>query len=99
MPEEVTLAASASGDLIIVKASPDEIDKVTELIGISDTNVGDDRVAIIPLRQSTPEKIAQQLTEFYRAQAEAATIIPLQNHKLCWLERGTVAPCKVSRSL
>ena len=81
VPEEVTLAASASGDLIIVKASPDEIDKVTELIGISDTNVGDDRVAIIPLRQSAPEKIAQQLTEFYRAQAEAATIIPLENQQ------------------
>jgi general secretion pathway protein D len=81
MPDEVSLVASTSGDSIIVKASPEEIDKVTELINISDTNVSDDRVAIIPLRQSAPEKITQQLGEFYRSQAEAATIIPLENQQ------------------
>jgi general secretion pathway protein D len=81
VPDEVTLAAATSGDSIIVKASPGEIDKVTELVAISDTNVSDDRVAIIPLRQSAPEKIAQQLGEFYRSQAESATIIPLENQQ------------------
>src|SRR5262249_55268069 len=33
------------------------------------------------LRQSAPEKITQQLGEFYRSQAEAATIIPLENQQ------------------
>src|SRR5262249_43371580 len=81
VPDEVTLAASTSGAPIIVKASAEEIDKVSELISISDTNFSDDRVAIIPLRQSAPEKITQQLGEFYRSQAEAATIIPLENQQ------------------
>ncbi len=50
-------------------------------MSISDSSLGDDRVAIVPLSQSSPEKIAQQLGEFYRAQAQAATIVPLDNQQ------------------
>jgi general secretion pathway protein D len=85
VPDDVSLTASNGGDSIIVRASPADIDKVSELISMSDTRMGDDRVAIIPLRQSSPEKVALQLTEFYRAQGaggtEAVTIVPLENQQ------------------
>jgi general secretion pathway protein D len=81
VPEEITLLASSGGDSIVVKAPATELDKVSELVDLSDGSLGDDRVAIIPLMQSSPDKLAQQLGEFYRSQAEAATIIPLDNQQ------------------
>jgi general secretion pathway protein D len=81
VPDEITLMAASGGDSIIVKAPATELDRVAELVSLSDGSLGDDRVAIIPLMQSSPDKIAQQLGEFYRSQAEAATIVPLDNQQ------------------
>jgi general secretion pathway protein D len=81
IPDEITLVAATGGDSIVVKAPATELDRVSELVSLSDGSLGDDRVAIIPLMQSSPDKIAQQLGEFYRSQAEAATIIPLDNQQ------------------
>jgi general secretion pathway protein D len=81
LPEEITLVASNGGDSIVAKAPASELDRVAELVSLSDSSLGDDRVAIIPLMQSSPDKIAQQLSEFYRSQAEAATIVPLDNQQ------------------
>jgi general secretion pathway protein D len=81
VPDGITLVAATGGDSIIAKAPATELDRVSELVSLSDSSLGDDRVAIIPLMQSSPDKIAQQLGEFYRSQAEAATIIPLDNQQ------------------
>jgi general secretion pathway protein D len=81
VPDEITLMASSGGDSIIVKAPATELNRVAELVSLSDGSLGDDRVAIIPLMQSSPDKIAQQLGEFYRSQAETVTIVPLDNQQ------------------
>jgi general secretion pathway protein D len=81
LPDEITLVASSGGDSIIVKAPATELEKVAELVSLSDSSLGDDRVAIIPLMQSSPDKIAQQLGEFYRSQAEAVSIVALDNQQ------------------
>lgn len=81
VPEEITMVPASGGASIVVKAPATELDKIAELVNISDSSLGDDRVAIVPLSQSSPEKIAQQLGEFYRAQAQAATIVPLDNQQ------------------
>ena len=82
VPEDVSLAPS--GDTIIAKASsPADLNNVAELVNsLSQNGVGDDRVAVIPLRQASPAKIAAQLSDFYRARIgatgpEAVTIVPL----------------------
>lgn len=85
LPEDVTLTASNGGDSIIIRAAPDDLDKIAELISISDNGITDDRVAIIPVRQTSPEKLAAQLTEFYRTQIgsgpDGITVIPLENQQ------------------
>jgi general secretion pathway protein D len=85
LPDEVTLAPSNGGESIIVRAVPDDLDKISELISIAENGVGDDRVAIVPVRQTSPEKLAAQLSEFYRSQvgngAEGITVIPLENQQ------------------
>jgi general secretion pathway protein D len=81
VPDEITIVPSSGGDSVVIKAPSSELDRVVELVNMSDNNVGDDRIAIIPLRQSSPEKIAQQLAEFYRSQAESATIVALDNQQ------------------
>jgi general secretion pathway protein D len=81
LPDDVTLVSASGRDSIIVKASPDEIEKISELISMSDGGLSDDRVAIIPLAQSAPEKIARQLEDFYRSRAEPVTVIPLDNQQ------------------
>ncbi len=81
VPDDVNLVAATGRNLILVKASPDEIGRVADLIAMSDSSLSDDRVAIIPLRASAPETIARQLTDFYHDRAEAVTIIPLDNQQ------------------
>lgn len=87
VPDDVTLASVNGGDSIIVNAQPTDIDKVSELVtSMSDGRVAEDRVAIIRLRQSAPERIASHLLDFYRARlgangSDAVTIIPLENQQ------------------
>jgi len=86
VPADVRLLPTAGGDAIVVRAAPIDIDRVSELItSLSASGVSEDRVAIIPLRHSGPEKVAVQLGDFYRARigqtGEAVTIIPLENQQ------------------
>jgi general secretion pathway protein D len=86
VPADVKLLPTAGGDAIVVRAAPIDIDKVSELItSLSASGVSEDRVAIIPLRHSAPEKVAVQLSDFYRSRigpgTETVTVIPLENQQ------------------
>lgn len=84
VPEEVTLSPANQGSAVIIRAAPTEIDKIGDLIAVADSGVGDDRVAIIPLRESAPDKMAIQLKEFYQSQLGqdgGVTVMPLENQQ------------------
>gem|GEM_PF-1767939 len=83
VPEDVSLVPT--GESIVVKASsPTDLNNVSELINsLGKNGVGDDKVAVIELRQASPARIATQLNDFYRARVgaigpDSVTIIPLE---------------------
>ncbi len=84
VPPNVSLTPASRGSAIIVRSSPAYLTKITELISVADRGVSDDRVAIIPLRESSPEKITGKLNEFYSAQLgedSGITVMPLENQQ------------------
>ena len=83
VPDDVSLIPT--GDSIVIKASsPNDLINVVELISsLGKNGVGDDKVAVIVLRQASPARIASQLNDFYRARVgsigpDSVTIIPLE---------------------
>lgn len=85
LPEYMQIEAAAP-DTIMLRGPSGEVEKTEQLIAsLTARGIGEDRVAIIPLRQSAPEQVAAKLTEFYRARAtnpaEAVSIIPLENQQ------------------
>lgn len=85
LPDYMQLEA-AGPDTIVVRGPSTELDKTEQLIAsLSARGIGDDRVAIIPLRQSAPEKVAAKLLEFYRSRTtsplDAVSIVPLENQQ------------------
>lgn len=85
-PETITLIPSNTPRTIIVRAPPSDIDQVEETLKLlSGEAISEDRVAVIPLTQSAPEKIAGQLTDLYRSRlpqgADLPTIIPLEKQQ------------------
>jgi general secretion pathway protein D len=87
LSDDVTLTSGNGGDTIIIHAQENEVGKIAELItSLSDGRIAEDRVAIIPLRQSAPERVALHLTDFYRARlgansGDAVTVVPLENQQ------------------
>jgi general secretion pathway protein D len=76
-PETITLLPSNVPRTIIVRAPPGDIDQVEETLkSISGTAISDDRVAIIPLTQSAPERVAIQLAELYKQRLPAGSDLP-----------------------
>src|SRR5262249_12698469 len=61
VPEEVTLAPSNGGSAVMIRAPVNDLDKVAELISSFDSNAEGEQLAIIPLREISPEKLASQL--------------------------------------
>ncbi|WAJ30488.1 secretin N-terminal domain-containing protein [Antarcticirhabdus aurantiaca] len=86
LPAGTSVQASTAANTLVIKASPSDIESVERLVRtLSETAVGSEQVAIIPLRRSAPEAVAAQLTEFYgsslRGEGEPITAIPLQNQQ------------------
>jgi general secretion pathway protein D len=85
IPAEVALIPTPGSTSLLVRGSPAEVAEVEELLNtLAERGIGASRVAIIPLLESPPEKVAQQLNEFYSGQGEAdagITIIPLENQQ------------------
>ncbi len=85
LPAGVSLLPTPGSTSILARGSPADVAQVEELLNtLAERGIGASRVAIIPLLESPPEKVAQQLNEFYSAQGDAEsgiTIIPLENQQ------------------
>ncbi|WP_298959680.1 secretin N-terminal domain-containing protein [uncultured Methylobacterium sp.] len=83
LPRGVELVTTNAPDTLILRADPGEADQIETLLKrLSTSGMGEDHVAVVPLRQSAPDKISGQLTEFYRArQADPITIVPLNGQQ------------------
>lgn len=83
IPPSIELVPTNNPDTILIRATAAEIDQAEKLIkGLVQTGLTEDRVAVIPLRQSAPEKIAGQLTEFFRSRnADPVSIVPLDGQQ------------------
>lgn len=83
VPPSIELVPTNNPDTILVRATAAEIDQAEKLIkGLVQTGLTEDRVAVIPLRQSAPEKIAGQLNEFFRSRnADPVSIVPLDGQQ------------------
>jgi general secretion pathway protein D len=85
IPAEVALIPTPGSTSLLVRGSPAEVAQVEELLNtLAERGIGASRVAIIPLLESPPEKVAQQLNEFYSGQGEGdagITILPLENQQ------------------
>jgi general secretion pathway protein D len=87
VPDDIGLFPANGGNAIVVRAPPGDLDRVSDLINsLADSGVMEDRVAIIPLHQSAPATVAQQLMEIYGNQAggaggESVTVMPLENQQ------------------
>ncbi len=85
--DDISLASGNGGDTIILRAPPTEIDRVADLVqSLAEGGIGEDRVAIVPLHQSSPEKVAAELIEFYKDRlgttaGEGVTILPLEHQQ------------------
>jgi general secretion pathway protein D len=85
LPAGVSLLPTPGSTSLLVRGAPADVAQVEELLNtLAERGIGASRVAIIPLLESPPEKVAQQLNEFYTAQGDAEsgiTIIPLENQQ------------------
>lgn len=85
-PENVQLLTSSSPNTVVIRSNPADADAVERLVRtLSETALGEDTVAIIPLTQSEPRVIADRLTEFYastiRGDEPSVTVLPLENQR------------------
>jgi general secretion pathway protein D len=85
LPAGVSLLPTPGSTSLLVRGAPADVAQVEELLNtLAERGIGASRVAILPLLESPPEKVAQQLNEFYSAQGNVEsgiTIIPLENQQ------------------
>jgi general secretion pathway protein D len=66
IPETQNVVIAPTGDSIIVRADPNDVYAIADLLTtLSHTTVGNNKMAIIPLKRSAPEAVATQLSAFY----------------------------------
>ncbi|MGV6872691.1 secretin N-terminal domain-containing protein [Pseudochelatococcus sp. B33] len=86
LPDNVTLMPSNVSDKIILRAPSQDIQQIERTLqSISRDGLGDDKVAVVPVQHSAPERLAAQLTAFYEARipngADMPTIVPLERQR------------------
>lgn len=86
VPPNVRILPTSSATSIIIQANPNDIASVEQMIlTLSQSAIGSDQVAIIPLTRSSPEAAAAQLNEFYapslRPGEGTVTVMPLANQQ------------------
>lgn len=83
-PPGVTILPTAAQDAIVIRAPASDAAQVQDLMNtLTSRGITEDRVAIVPLRQSEPMQIATQVMAVYSAQmpAGAVTVIPLMTQR------------------
>lgn len=83
VPDDVQIIAANAPDALIVRGMPPEVERVQEMIAsLAARGLGDDRVAIIQLRNTQPERMATIIGEFAKARrAEDLTVVPLERQQ------------------
>lgn len=85
VPSDVALVPTSSDNSIILHASVGDLNMAAELIKeISADGVGENKMAIIPVHEAPPEKVAAELTAFYRerlGKSADLTVIPLESQQ------------------
>jgi len=86
LPQNVTVMVSSASNKIVVKANPNDMPSIRQMLqSLSNLATDDEQVAIIPLHRSAPEAVATQLTQFYSGLltdgTERVAVIPLQDQQ------------------
>lgn len=86
VPAGATIVPGARADRLMVKASPAVADQVEQLVNsLVSGGLASGLVALVPLQQSTPSKVAARLKSFYQEMlgkdADQLTIIPLEEQQ------------------
>lgn len=86
VPAGATIVPGARADRLMVKASPAVADQVEQLVNsLVSGGLASGLVALVPLQQSTPSKVAARLKSFYQEMlgkdADQLTVIPLEEQQ------------------
>ncbi|WP_378941100.1 secretin N-terminal domain-containing protein [Mesorhizobium sp. ANAO-SY3R2] len=86
VPANVRVLATSTADSVVIQANPNDIGAVEQMVlTLSQSTVGSDKIAIIPLLRSAPEAAATQLNQLYapslRPGEGTVTVVPLQNQQ------------------
>jgi hypothetical protein len=77
LPTGVSLLPTPGSSSILVRGAPGDVAQVEELLNtLAERGIGASRVAIIPLLESPPEKVAQQLNELTAPRARPIPASP-----------------------
>ncbi|MEI2384499.1 type II secretion system secretin GspD [Breoghania sp. JC706] len=78
LPRGATVTPVASSNSLVLRLSPVDVRPVTELIrALADSGAGNSLVAVIPVRESSPEKVAAAIGAYYASQSISAPDVPL----------------------
>ncbi|MGI6244212.1 MAG: type II secretion system secretin GspD [Pseudochelatococcus sp.] len=86
LPAGITLTQSNGRNTVIVRAPMSDIAEVERTLqSISRDGIADENVAVVPVHQGSPEKVAAKLLAFYQARVPAGgdmpTIVPLERQR------------------
>ena len=86
LPPGATIAAVASNNSLVLHIDPVDEQPVIDLIrALTESIRGDDLIAVIPLRESTPEVIATSIASYYSSSDQATNekpfIVPLEQQQ------------------
>lgn len=82
-PPGIEIIPSNNPDTVLVRAAPNEIDQAEALIkGLIRTGLDENRVAVIRLRRSAPDQVAQQINDLLSSQkSDPVSIVPLNGQQ------------------
>ncbi|WP_170122203.1 type II secretion system secretin GspD [Breoghania corrubedonensis] len=104
LPRGATVTPVASTNSLVLRLSPVDVKPVTELIrALVDSGAASSLVAVIPVRESSPEKVAGAINAYYSSQdiaaAEVPLIIPLEDQQALLVGAKTQRILRNARTL
>ncbi len=80
LPSGNAVTAVPGTNNLAVRGDPTQFDAIENLVNtLIDTGISRQTVSVVPLRESAPETVATEMTQFYEARGfEGITIIPLE---------------------
>lgn len=86
LPRGATVTPVKSTNSLVLRLSPVDVKPVMDLItALVDSGAGNSLVAVVPLRESSPEKVAGAVSAYFASQNASASdtplVIPLENQQ------------------